>query len=64
MAVGEMNGETVLLVLHFGENGWKPAYPVRIKVANGVINHITDYYACPWVIPAADTVVVSAQVSP
>ena len=61
MVVGEMDGETVLLVLRFGENGWKPAYPVRIKVAGGLINHITDYYACPWIVPAADTVVVSAR---
>jgi RNA polymerase sigma-70 factor, ECF subfamily len=61
MVVGEMDGEIVLLVLHFGENGWNPAYPVRIVVADGVINHIADYYACPWIIPAADTVVVSAQ---
>ena len=63
MVVGEMDGETVLFVLHFGENGWKPAYPVCIKAAGGVINHITDYYACPWIMPVA-AVVVSAQASP
>ena len=40
LVVGEMDGETVLLVLHFGEDGWKSAYPVRIKAADGLINHI------------------------
>jgi RNA polymerase sigma-70 factor, ECF subfamily len=61
IVVGEMDGETVPLVLHCDESGWKPAYPVRIKAADGVINHITDYYACLWLIPTAETVVVFAQ---
>jgi RNA polymerase sigma-70 factor, ECF subfamily len=61
MVVGEMDAEIVLLVLRFGENGWKPAYPVRIKSADGVVSRIADYYACPWMVPAADIVVVFAQ---
>lgn len=61
MVIGEMDGETVLLMVHFGENGWMPIYPVRVEAADGVINRITDYYACPWMLTAADAVVVSAQ---
>jgi RNA polymerase sigma-70 factor (ECF subfamily) len=61
MAIGAVDGETMLLVLHRGESGWKPAYPVRVEATGGVINHISDYYACPWLISMADTVVVLPQ---
>jgi len=59
LVVGEVDGETVLLMLHLSENGWKPVYPVRIRVANGVVKNVADYYACPWIFPAADSVVDS-----
>ncbi|TKB83496.1 MAG: RNA polymerase subunit sigma-70, partial [Mesorhizobium sp.] len=59
IAIGEIDGEAVLLVLHHGEDGWKPAHPVRIEAAGGIINRITDYYACPWIVPTAGAVVVS-----
>ena len=61
MAIGAVDGETMLLVLHRGESGWKPAYPVRVEATDGIIHHISDYYACPWLIPMADTVVVLPQ---
>lgn len=61
MTIGAVDGETVLIVLHRGASGWEPAYPVRIEATDGVINRISDYYACPWLIPAADTVVVLPQ---
>ncbi|MER9627489.1 hypothetical protein [Mesorhizobium sp. M0296] len=59
MAIAEIDGQAVLLVLHHGENGWKPAHPVRIEAAGGTINRIADYYACLWIMPAAGAVVVS-----
>jgi RNA polymerase sigma-70 factor, ECF subfamily len=59
IVTGEIDGEAVLLVLHRGEDGWKPAHPVRIEAVDGVINRIADYYACPWMMPAASAVVVS-----
>jgi len=59
MAIGTFDDEIVLLVLHRGEDGWKPAYPVRIEAAGGTINRISDYYACPWLISAARAVVVA-----
>ena len=63
MMIGAVDGETVLLVLHRGESGWKPAYPVRIEATDGVIDRISDYYACPWMIPAADRIVVPSQLA-
>ena len=60
MATGAVDDEIVLLVLHRAENGWNPAYPVRIEAAGGTINRISDYYACPWLINAARAVVVAS----
>lgn len=59
MAIGMIDGEAVLLLLHHGEDGWRPAHPVRIEAAGGTINRITDYYACPWIMPTAGAGVVS-----
>jgi RNA polymerase sigma-70 factor (ECF subfamily) len=53
MEIGEIGGETVLIVMVHGSSGWEPAWPVRIRVVAGVIDRITDYYACPWVVAAA-----------
>ncbi|RWE88743.1 sigma-70 family RNA polymerase sigma factor [Mesorhizobium sp.] len=64
MVTGEIDGEAVLLVLHRGEGGWKPAHPVRIEAIDGVINRIADYYACPWIMPAARAVFVSIPNQP
>jgi RNA polymerase sigma-70 factor, ECF subfamily len=60
MAIGAVDGEIMLLVLHRSEDGWKPAYPVRIEASGGTINRISDYYACPWLLRAARTVVVAS----
>ncbi|TJW40313.1 MAG: sigma-70 family RNA polymerase sigma factor [Mesorhizobium sp.] len=59
MVTGEIDGEAVLLVLHQSDDGWKPAHAVRIEAVDGIINRITDYYACPWMMPAAGKVVAS-----
>ncbi|RWM23986.1 MAG: sigma-70 family RNA polymerase sigma factor [Mesorhizobium sp.] len=59
MVVGEIDGEAVLLVLHPGGDGWEPAHPVRIEATDGIINRITDYYACPWMMPEAGKVVIA-----
>jgi len=60
MAIGAVDDEIVLLVLHRGEDGWKPVYPVRIEAAGSIVNRISDYYACPWLIRAAGSVVIAS----
>jgi len=60
MAIGAVDDEIVLLVLHRGEGGWKPVYPVRIEAAGSIVNQISDYYACPWLIRAARSVVIAS----
>ena len=53
MVVGKIDGEVLLLILHRNDDAWNPAYPVRIHAADGVIDRIADYYACPWILPEA-----------
>ncbi|MDX8516703.1 sigma-70 family RNA polymerase sigma factor [Mesorhizobium sp. VK23D] len=60
ITIGAVDDEIVLLVLHRDEAGWKPAYPVRIEATNGIVIRISDYYACPWLLRAARTVVVAS----
>ncbi len=60
MAIGAVDGEIMLLVLHRSEAGWQPAYPVRIEATDGTINRISDYYACPWLLKAARMVAVAS----
>jgi len=50
MVAGEIDGEALLLILHRNDGVWKPAYPVRIRATNGIIDRIADYYACPWML--------------
>ncbi|TIQ14796.1 MAG: sigma-70 family RNA polymerase sigma factor [Mesorhizobium sp.] len=59
IVMGKIDGEAVLLVLHPSDDGWKPAHPVRVEAADGIINRITDYYACPWMMPEAGKVVIA-----
>jgi RNA polymerase sigma-70 factor (ECF subfamily) len=60
MAIGAVDDEIVLLVLHRGEAGWEPAYPVRIEATEGAVIRISDYYACPWLLKTARMVTVAS----
>src|SRR5262245_34819038 len=57
MVLGEVDGATAILVLHADEKGWTPDYALRLDVVNGRIVRTTDYWHCPWVIPAAASLV-------
>jgi RNA polymerase sigma-70 factor (ECF subfamily) len=58
--IGTVDGETVLIVLHWRESRGEPAYPVRIRLAGGFAEYIADYYACPWILAPAGAVEVGA----
>jgi RNA polymerase sigma-70 factor (ECF subfamily) len=62
MVVGEVDGETAIIVLHAADRGWRPDYALRLQVVNGRIVRITDYWHCPWVISEA-TSLISSQPS-
>jgi RNA polymerase sigma-70 factor, ECF subfamily len=62
MAVGEIDGEPVIIRLQQDARGWTPEGIVRLDVSARRIVRILDYGHCPWVLPAASSVVV-AQLS-
>jgi RNA polymerase sigma-70 factor, ECF subfamily len=59
--LGKIDGETVLIVLLRRGDNWEPRWPVRIRVSDEVIDRISDYYACPWVVPAAFSVTFESR---
>ena len=58
LAVGEMDGEPVVVVLQRGADTWTPYSMVRLSVTGQRIDRIVDYTHCPWVISAARSVTV------
>ncbi len=59
MAVGEVDGEPVIMRLHRGTDGWTPQAIVRLELTDRRIIRILDYGHCAWVLPAATSVVVA-----
>jgi RNA polymerase sigma-70 factor (ECF subfamily) len=52
MAVGDVDGETAIIVLHRVADRWTPAAVVRLDTAAGKVVGISDYWHCPWVLRA------------
>jgi RNA polymerase sigma-70 factor (ECF subfamily) len=63
MAVGEVDGEPVIIVLHRDTDVGAIKGVVRLDVTNRRITRIADYLHCPWILQAATSVVVG-QSSP
>ena len=61
LAVGEMDGEPVIIILQRGADTWTPYSGIRLNVTGGRIEGIRDYIHCPWVLPAADSVSVAGS---
>jgi RNA polymerase sigma-70 factor (ECF subfamily) len=59
LALGEVDGETVVIVLRRDVDTWTPYAPVRLNVTGEQIDQIVDYAHCPWMIPIATSVVVA-----
>jgi RNA polymerase sigma-70 factor (ECF subfamily) len=59
MAVGAVEGEPAVIVLHREADRWIPASLVRIDLTDGRIARIADYSHCPWVLPASHSLEVS-----
>jgi RNA polymerase sigma-70 factor (ECF subfamily) len=63
MAMGEVDGEPVIIRLHREGDGWTPRAVVRLDVMGRQVTRIADYGHCPWVLSAASSVIVG-QPSP
>jgi RNA polymerase sigma-70 factor, ECF subfamily len=60
MALGEVDGETVVVILRDDLASPTPFSFVRLDVAGGCIVRIADYIKCSWVLEAATSVTTSA----
>ncbi|HEX2713263.1 MAG TPA: RNA polymerase sigma factor [Candidatus Acidoferrales bacterium] len=58
LAMGEVDGEPVVIILQRGADTWTPYSMVRLNVVGQHIDRIVDYAHCPWVISMADSVTV------
>jgi len=58
LALGEVDGEPVVIVLQRGADTWTPHSAIRFEVISQRIERIVDYIHCPWVLAAATTVTV------
>jgi RNA polymerase sigma-70 factor, ECF subfamily len=59
LAVAEVDGELVVVALHQHRDEWEPVSVVRLEVIDQHIVGIVDYGHCPWVLPAATSVVMA-----
>jgi RNA polymerase sigma-70 factor (ECF subfamily) len=56
LAAGEVDGDTVVIVLERGADVWVPQAIVRVSIADQQVVSIIDYTHCPWVLSAATVV--------
>jgi RNA polymerase sigma-70 factor, ECF subfamily len=56
LAMGEVDGEPVVITLQRGADAWTPYAAVRLEVTGQRIDRIIDYAHCRWVIAAAASV--------
>ena len=59
LAMGELDGEPVVIILQRGADTWTPHSAIRFDLVGQRIEHIVDYIHCPWLLPAATTVTVA-----
>ncbi len=59
LALGEVDGETIVIVLRSDIDTWTPYAAVRLSVTAQQIDQIVDYAHCPWMIPIATSVVIA-----
>lgn len=59
MAVGEVDGEAAVIIQYQDMDRWRPQAVVRFEVADHRIVRVLDYLHCPWILPAARSVVVA-----
>ncbi len=59
LALGEVDGETVVVVLQRGADTWTPHSAIRFELSGQRIDRIVDYIHCPWVLLAATNLTVA-----
>ena len=59
VAVGEVDGEPVIITLQRGPDAWTAQAIVRLDLSDHHIVRIVDYTHCPWVLSTARSVLVA-----
>src|SRR5229473_1171531 len=59
LAVGEVDGELAVVVLRQHRDEWRPYSVARLELVHHQFQRIVDYAHCPWVLPAAGSVVLA-----
>ena len=57
LAVGEVDGEPVIIIYFRESTGLESERVARLEVAGRRVTRIADYLHCPWVLSAATSVV-------
>jgi RNA polymerase sigma-70 factor (ECF subfamily) len=60
MALGEADGETVVVILRDDPQGAVPFSAIRIGIAGGRITSIADYIKCSWILETASLTLMPA----
>jgi RNA polymerase sigma-70 factor (ECF subfamily) len=58
MAVGEVDGQPVVIALRQDNGEWRPHSIIRVEVADHRITRVVDYAHCPWLLPASNSAFV------
>jgi RNA polymerase sigma-70 factor (ECF subfamily) len=61
LAVGEVDGESVVVILERDAGGMERQAVARLEWSGGRVTRIQDYVHCPWVVPAAISVAVGSS---
>jgi len=59
LSVGQVDGETLAIILRHDVDTWIPYAAVRLNVTAQRIDRIVDYAHCPWMIPIATSLVMA-----
>jgi RNA polymerase sigma-70 factor (ECF subfamily) len=61
LAVAEVDGDLAVVALRPHGDEWRPGSVARLEVIDQHIARIVDYAHCPWILPAATSVVVEGN---
>ncbi|UWZ83493.1 sigma-70 family RNA polymerase sigma factor [Occallatibacter riparius] len=61
MAVGEADGELVVICRRWIQESWVPDSLIRVQREGSKISRVIDYLHCPWVFAAAESISIAEQ---
>jgi len=61
LAVGELDGESAVIILQRGVDTWTAYSAIRFEVVRERIERIVDYAQCPWLIWSATSIATSVS---